>query len=156
MNTEADVLAALAKRYPAGQWVFLSHVRSSTGFDRNLRTIDAMALNMWPSQGLELHGFEIKVSRADWLTEMRTPEKAERICQYCDRFWLVVADESIVKPAELPTGWGLLVPRVRTLSGLRALIQAPDRGRQELPRGFVASLLRRAFETDEKCLTSTD
>ena len=56
-----------------------------------------------------LHGHEVKVSRSDWLTELRDPEKAEAFRSYCDFWWLVVSEKSIVKVGELPIGWGLMV-----------------------------------------------
>ncbi len=56
-----------------------------------------------------VHGFEIKVSRADWLTEHRTAgEKSEAWRSYCNYWWMVVPEQGIVKPEELPEGWGLL------------------------------------------------
>ncbi|WP_237185509.1 hypothetical protein [Rothia nasimurium] len=56
-----------------------------------------------------VHGFEIKVSRADWLTEHRTAgEKSEAWRSYCNYWWIVVPEQGIVKPEELPEGWGLL------------------------------------------------
>ena len=45
---------------------------------------DAVIMSLWPSRGLELHGVEIKVSRADWKREAADPAKAEAIAAYCD------------------------------------------------------------------------
>lgn len=72
-------------------------------------------------QRMQLHGHEIKVSRSDWLVELRDPSKAEAWKQYCDRWWLV-APRDIVKPEELPEGWGLLVPAGKNL---RTVVTAP-------------------------------
>lgn len=56
-----------------------------------------------------VHGFEIKISRADWLTEHRTAgKKSEAWRSYCNYWWLVVPEQGIVKPEEMPEGWGLL------------------------------------------------
>ncbi|QTV79468.1 hypothetical protein [Microbacterium sp. NIBRBAC000506063] len=85
------------------------------------RIADAIVLDTWATAHHDLtesekldrkwgerqsvHGFEVKVSRADWLTELRDPEKAEAWARYCHYFWLVVADKTIVHD-DLPDGWG--------------------------------------------------
>lgn len=57
-----------------------------------------------------VHGFEIKVSRSDWLSEHRTQgKKSAPWRSYCNYWWIVVPRRDIVKPEELPAGWGLLV-----------------------------------------------
>lgn len=86
------------------RWIIAEHVRSSAGFDAR-RTADALAIDTWPSKGLELHGFEVKCSRSDWLAELRQPDKAETFRRFCDRWWLVTSDRSIVRD-DLPGGWG--------------------------------------------------
>jgi hypothetical protein len=48
----------------------------SSGWSRESRA-DAIARHLWPSQGLELIGFELKVSRSDWLREIKDPYKCE-------------------------------------------------------------------------------
>ena len=76
--TERDVLNCLVRRY--GQrygngyrWAYAEHVRSGPGFVDGKRIADAIAFDCWESKGLEIHGHEVKVSRSDWLTEMRDP-----------------------------------------------------------------------------------
>lgn len=137
--TERQVMAALKTRHPAPAWAFLEQVRNSTGVATVTRTADAMAMSLYPSRGLELHGFEVKVSRGDWLREMKEPSKAEELCRFVDRWWLVVGDASIVRPDELPSTWGLLVPRG---SGLHAKVVAPKLEPQPMSRRFLAALLR--------------
>lgn len=88
--------------------VIAPSVRSAAGFDAR-RTIDAVSLGLWPSRGMLLDGYEIKVSRSDWLRELKNPAKAEEFAGLVDRLWLVVADAEIVKDGELPDGWGLLI-----------------------------------------------
>lgn len=142
--TEGDVIAALAKRFPAPAWAFLSHVRNGTGWSRSVRTADALAMSLWPSRGLELHGFEVKVSRNDWQKELKSPEKAEEIAQYCHRWWVVVADEAIVQDGELPPAWGLLA---LTKGGkLKTVVEAPLSEATPPDYVMLAAILRRATE----------
>lgn len=104
-----DIFSLLRARYEPPAWAFLDEVRNGTGLGRVVRTADAMAMSLFPSRGLHLHGFEIKVSRADWLKELKAPEKAEEMARFCHYWHLVVNDVDIVKPGELPQPWGLLV-----------------------------------------------
>jgi hypothetical protein len=152
VQTEASMLGLLEKRYLGDQkgngpaWAFVPKVRNAAGFDAT-RTIDALAMSLWPSRGLELHGHEIKVSRSDWLREMKDPAKAEAFARLVDRWWLVVGGDSIVKDGELPPTWGLMVASGR---GLRVKVQAPLLPRTDaewMPRTFLAALLRSATRT---------
>lgn len=158
-HTERSLLDMLHKRYGADtgngpRFVVAEHVRSAAGFGdtyspstgyQGLRTCDAMALDLWPSGGLRLHGFEIKCSRTDWKRELSDPAKAETFKQYCDHWWLVVADSSIVRGVELPDSWGLLVAG-RT--ALRVGVRAPRLSSPlPLPRSLLACLLRSATGT---------
>ena len=142
--SEAAVREVLRLRYPAPAWAFFAQVRNGTGYSRRTtRTADAVAMSLWPSRGLELHGFEIKTSRSDWLRELEDPEKAEAICAYCDRWWIVIGDAKIVAPGELPPTWGLLVPNG---PGLLAKVEAPKLDPKPIDHMLLASILRSAAE----------
>ena len=73
------------------------------------RRCDLLRMPMWKSRGTGIDVHELKVSRSDWLRELNDKGKAEAWWPHCNRFW-VVAPRDIVDPAELPPGWGLLVP----------------------------------------------
>lgn len=87
------------------------------------------------------HGFEIKISRSDWLNEVRQPDKAEAFRRYCHYWYLVIADKDMVKDGELPQGWGLLVPRGNSL----VQIVKPEENLQvePMPVGMMISFMRR-------------
>lgn len=153
-HTEESMLALLAKRYRGEQrgngpaWAFVPKVRNAAGFNAT-RTIDAIAMSLWPSRGLELHGHEIKVSRSDWLRELKDPAKAEAFTEQVDRWWLVVSDASIVQEGELPPTWGLMVATSR---GLKVTVQAPPLPPTDtpwMPKTFLAALLRASARTQE-------
>ena len=137
--TEKDLEFYLAQRYCQPEWAFFPQVRSSTGSAN--RIADGIAMNMYRSRKYEIHGFEIKVSRTDWLNELKKPQKAEEIFNYCDKWWLVVSDKDIVQKGELPKGWGLMVVRGK---GLVAKIKAEYVKAEVIDYGFIASLLRSA------------
>ncbi len=141
--TAADLRALLRTRCAPPAWAIFEEVHNGTGGSHR-RSADAVAMTIWPSRGLEVHGFEIKVSRRDWVSERDRPEKADAIGKYCDRWWLVVSDDRVVlNLSELPSGWGLLVARGGKL--IQA-IEAPLLKPEALDRAFLAAMLRRAHE----------
>lgn len=141
-RSESDLTDALRARFCLPAWAFFPSVRNAAGFDAN-RTADGIAMSLWPSRGLEVYGFEIKVSRGDWLSEMRNPAKSEDVFGYCDRWFLVSASRDLVKAGELPPTWGLMVPRG---DGLEVVKEAPKNSAMALDRTFVAVLLKRTLE----------
>lgn len=146
-----ELFDALRSNYPAVQgWMLLPQVRDATGAGSG-RTCDGLAMNAWPSRGMEVHGLELKVTRGDWQRELRKPAKAETIFGYCDRWWVVVPElpAPIVRPAELPASWGLLVVDER--GRCAQAVQAPKLKPKPLDRAFLAAVLRRvaAAETPE-------
>jgi hypothetical protein len=141
--TEPQIMAALRERYAAPEYAFLAQVRSRTGYRGAIRTADALAMSLFPSRGLELYGIEVKVSRNDWLREKKDPAKAEEIARYCDRWLLVVGDEAIVKPGELPATWGLLAPKGNKL----VLHTAPSKLEPKpISPDFLAAVFRNLHE----------
>ncbi|HUX02160.1 MAG TPA: hypothetical protein VMY35_14440 [Phycisphaerae bacterium] len=139
--TSADLLRMLHTRYSDTGWAFFAEVPDRTA--GHFRRADAVAISLWPSRGLHLHGFEVKVSRRDWLDELKRPEKAESIGKYCDFWWLVVSDSSIVEDGELPSAWGLLAP---SGNGLRTLVKPTALEPLPIGRPFLCSLLRKFAE----------
>ncbi len=147
--SEGALIQRIFDRFPRTEWATFSQIRNAAGFSAS-RTLDAVAINTWPSRGLEVHGFECKSSRGDWLREKDDPAKAEAFLPFCDRWWLVVGREDIVQPGELPPTWGLLAPRGK---GLVAKVEAPKLEAKPLDRHLLAVILRRAAEpetTDEQ------
>ena len=140
MNTQ-ELKDALKAKFSPPAFGILWEVGNSTGAGTN-RHADAVAMSLWPSRGLEVIGFEIKASRYDWQKELANPSKAEPICRYCDR-WYIVTNRDIVQSGELPPTWGLMMPRG---SSLIVDTEAPKLTPVELDRAFMAAVFRRAFE----------
>ncbi len=163
--TEARLLAALRDRYTvpgnggSGRYAFLTHVRTGAAWDQ--REIDAVVVCLWPSEHFDLHAFETKVSRGDWLREIQdrrgpdgvvaSTDKSERTRSLADTF-TIVAPRGVVRDGELPAGWGLI--EADTLDGetvrLTSVVRAkPLRPREHelarvFPRGLVVAMLRAA------------
>ncbi|HEU4754105.1 MAG TPA: hypothetical protein VFU47_13425 [Armatimonadota bacterium] len=140
-----QVRERLKARYQEPQYAYFDEVRDAAGFSA-VRTLDGLAMGVWPSRGLTFLGFEIKVSRADWLRELKNPQKADGWWARVDRLYLVVGDAEIVKPGELPDGWGLIVPYRDGLKIAREPLQPAKLDWTHAQRHFLASILRRLAE----------
>lgn len=146
--TSADLKQRLASRYPAPAFAGFPEVRNGTGMQQS-RTLDWLAMSVWPSRGLELYGFEIKCSRADWLKERKTPAKADPFIRYLHEFWMV-APEGVALADEIPATWGWLAPKGL---GLTVKKRAPKLTPERVSWAFLAALLRRASEPDQAAIT---
>lgn len=140
--TAVDCVTALRDKYPEGPYAFLEQVANGTGWKAN-RWADAIAFSLWPSRGLTLHGFEIKVSRSDWVRELKDPAKSADIQGYCDH-WSIVAPDGLIPVHELPPTWGLL----EVTDKRKIVVTHPATSLQANPldRSIVAALLRRSSE----------
>lgn len=138
---EGDMLQLIRAKFQEPEYAVLYKVTDGTGSNYS-RICDAIAVNLWPSRGNAVHGFEVKVSRTDWTRELKNPAKADAIACYCD-YWWIVAPEGIVQDGELPPTWGLLCPFGR---GLKIYAKAPKLNAQPLDKLFISAMLRRATE----------
>lgn len=143
MTAVSDVRALLRRRYAHPEWALCFEVANATGSNAR-RYADAVAMNLFPSRGLALHGFEIKVSKQDFMSEVANPEKSAAVQQYCDHWW-IVAPAKAVDESLLPKTWGWL--RVDA-DRLVVVKQAPDLDAKPVTRAFMAALVRRANEVD--------
>jgi hypothetical protein len=141
--TEGGTIAALRDKFPAPAFALLAGVANATG-GRHSRQADALAFSCWPSRGLHLIGFEVKVSRSDWLREMKDPAKAETICRFCDYWFVACGQAGIVRADELPPTWGLLEPKGDKLVTVK---EAPKLEPAPIDRNFLAAIFRRLAES---------
>lgn len=146
--TSTQIKRQLRERYCAPEWAVFFEVANGTGATSR-RYADAVAMNLFPSRGLGIHGFEIKISRSDFKNEIKNPHKAEEIAQFCDRWW-IVAPKGMIAPEEIPDAWGLIVSN----GGLRESKPAKQLEPKPLTKCFFAALARRASQVDEEEIES--
>lgn len=139
-RTERELVDGLRALFPKAEYALLPQVGNATGYGGN-RHADAIAMSLWPSRGLGIHGFECKSSRSDWTRELRDPAKAEAIARFCNHWWIVAGNGDIVADGELPEGWGLLVWD-HEKNALRRVKSAPRRDAQLPTTEFIAAALR--------------
>lgn len=129
----------IRKRHSGDGWIVLDEVGNGTGYNVS-RHADAFAMSIWPSRGYEIHGYEIKRSRGDVKKELDDPAKADAVGKFCDYWWLVVSDLSIIDGLVIPATWGILHPRNQVL---RVHVKAPKRDATPVSRAFAAAVTRR-------------
>lgn len=135
----AVVVAALVAGHPEPDWVTIPEAPNGKWSPRRC---DLLAMHSWTSHQFEVHGYEVKVTRADWAKELATPAKAESWWQWCDRWSLAIPAEmeaKILSAGDVPVGWGLVVIRE---DGRRSWRRRPDlHEREQWPWGLVAVML---------------
>lgn len=136
-RTAADIEAALRKHFNPQEWAVMAQVGAATGALAH-RRLDLIIMNMWPCRGLQINGFEIKMSRGDFQRELKQPEKAEEVGWYCDLFW-IATPRGLLLPTELPSAWGLM----EVADGrCRAEKQALETPTASMDRSFCAALIQ--------------
>jgi hypothetical protein len=136
--TAARIVGLLMEKHQkTGDVVFFDQIPNSTGYGKE-RTIDAFAMELWPSKKFARTAYEVKVSRGDWLNELSQPEKRDPFMKLSNWFYYV-APVGLVDVASLPEGCGLLEA---DKGGLKIRRAAPWRDVGEIPLEFVASLMR--------------
>lgn len=161
MVDERMILDMLWKKYgtvrglgDAPRFLVAEHPRSPLGDRKNSRVLDCLVMDrhcsyqkfeygsgrprvpVGPPMHFPVIGFEVKVSRGDWLRELRDLSKSEAWKMYCTHFY-VVAPKDVVKPEELPTGWGLIIAGP---TGLRTKIKSPYTPALDMPAPIVAGI----------------
>lgn len=146
----AIMVDLLREMYPIGgmslSHVVLEEVAPGTGWSGGSRWADVLVLSCWHSKGLTLTGYEIKASKADLKKELADPGKHLRLARYCDAWWLVAWDESVLVDT-VPADWGIMLTADGEYGrGLEVKRKAAKRTPEPWPRQFVCSLVRNAFE----------
>ncbi|MGB0969419.1 MAG: hypothetical protein ACPGVG_00450 [Mycobacterium sp.] len=150
-----QIRRGLERRYQDG-WCVLHEVANHLGYlpsaeavlagnaQESKRYLDTVAVGLYRRTNYQVLGHEIKVSRADWLAELRNPRKAKAFEDLVSGFF-VVAPQDVVRDDELPQGWGSLVwypARIR-------VARYPTMRDITPPRSWTASLIARAI--NPKC-----
>jgi hypothetical protein len=135
------ILEILLNKFPAREYALMSEVRDAAGFGAS-RSADYLIMGLWPSRGLDMIGIERKSYRVDWLSELKKPEKAENIYQYCDRWYLLTDNENVAKIEEIPTMWGWY--HIDEKGKFKIIKEAPKLNPLPISKSFLACILKRA------------
>jgi hypothetical protein len=103
--TAYDLLKAISKQRHQDDVVILELAIHYPGTRAFIRFVDAFAIT---HTGITSWAYEIKVSRSDWLEELKQPRKREPAMLISNVFYFV-APVGVIHPKEVPEGCGLLV-----------------------------------------------
>lgn len=134
-----DLIDLIQKRHEGPGWKVFTELANGIGTMREHRRADAVAIGLWPSRGQEIHGYECKRSRSDVRKELADVTKADAVGKYCDFWWMVISDASIIDGLLVPSTWGVLTPRNGVL---RAIRPAKKRKSAPVDRAFLAACVR--------------
>lgn len=157
-----DVLKGLRKRHISqrgrlgDEWAFFPELRVGTGYaayrdkkkGKNVeQRMDAWAMNLYPSKKYHRICYEIKVSRSDFMHEIKNPDKRKQGLELSNQFYFVTPP-GLVKKEEIPLECGLI--EVKEDGSSKVIVQAPMRECAPPPIHLVMSIMRRAMEYEEK------
>lgn len=163
--TYGDLMKALAHKHKDRQkWVYLVELRVGTGYakygqaeDNAGQSIDAWAMNTWPSSRYERIAYEVKVDKQDFKREIENPAKRAAALDFSNRYYFVVPETMLDRAKTLtgdqvvdpPTILGIPIPDECGLLVLRGkrlitLVPAPRHDGAPPTWGFLASIMRRA------------
>ena len=90
------------------EWLFLRELRVGTGQRGHaLQRLDAFALNCLPHHGMRRICYEIKMSRGDFLVELKNPLKRRIGMRFSNEFYFVTPG-GMLAAGEVPTECGLV------------------------------------------------
>jgi hypothetical protein len=106
----------------ASEWLFLRELRVGTGRQNGgAQRLDALALNSLPHMAMKRVCYEVKTSRADFLSELKHPLKRRIGMRYSNEFYFVTPAE-LVTLAEIPPECGLVEAGYATFLEWKGLI----------------------------------
>lgn len=184
--TAEQVLKALALRHHderwngmPGRWVFLTEVQEATGQYGDVQRFDALAVGLVPSVGYARVVYEVKVSRSDWLRELRPQfrvgprnevvtgrfveqyrgagyavsefNKWDAALRVATEFWYAAPPRCIL-PSEVPEGCGLVEVRPWGADRelrARVVVKAPKHDTPNPGPEFWSAVIRRAARRSE-------
>ena len=108
--------------HATSEWLFFRELRVGTGRDNNgAQRLDAFALNDLPHTAMKRVCYEVKTSRADFLTELKHPLKRRMGLRYSIEFYFVMP-AGIVNTTEIPAECGLIEAGYATFEEWRQLM----------------------------------
>jgi len=148
---ESDISKVLRSRHNSSEWIFVTQLKTATGgvqsYSRDgytrSRFIDAFAMHLWPSKKFWRVAYEIKVSRTDFLKELKEPKKRAQAIILCNEFYFALAP-GIFKEEDRGD-YNLFEEgfmEIQDDGTIKKIIPAHPHAAFPMPDWFTASLLR--------------
>lgn len=126
--TAATMLDILQNALHSGknEWLFLRELRIGTGHRHHeMQRLDAFALNCLPHLGMKRVCYEVKMSRADFLGEVRRPLKRRIGMRFSNEFYFVTP-AGMLAHEEIPSDCGLVEIGQATTDESKRLVRRHD------------------------------
>jgi hypothetical protein len=146
--TAPRIVEVLRRRHQGPQWTIVEEMRLGSGWGFHESRIDFWALECTPRRANQAIAYEIKVSRADFLRDVRRPAKQRGALLYSNEFFYV-SPAGVIKAEEVPIFAGLIeidaiVPvHDEPYYAGTVIVRAPYRDKMRPSWPFIVSLLRR-------------
>lgn len=148
MSITDNMRKSLRSYYDKIGYKLFEEVKRSSGYMKPERFADAIAISIFPSNGISLTGFEMKENRADLLNDLRDLSKSEALKQFCD-YWILMIPhsnyEEILKgKIQIPDDWGVWAwynNKTHGNGGFIVKIKPKQLYPKPVDRYFLASLL---------------
>lgn len=132
------------------RWIYFDECPVGTGW-KGSNYIDGYVIGVWPSEQNRRIAYEVKVSRQDFLNEMKKPLKRRPALFFSNEFYFV-APKGMLKPQEIPIECGLIEYTETSADEndrLVTVVPAPFRESVRPTWNFAAALMRRLHERAE-------
>ena len=146
--TASEILEAIRRRHVDYGCVFIPEMYFGVNLKRQTRRIDAWAFDI--TTPFKRTSYEIKVSRSDFMKEVKTPEKRKLALLYSDYYYFVTP-KGLVDIGEVPVDTGLIevVTACDGVNYAHVKLEAPQHECYPPNWKFVAAVFKRCVEYEE-------
>lgn len=146
--TAKDIIALLETRFKEPrQYTFATEVGNSTGMAQT-RRLDFCVIDHFQSNDFAIEGIEVKISKADLMTEIRNPSKHNIFFDDLNFYSLAcphyILDKEVMEL--IPPHWGIYVVKDNKLRAKRKPVPLHDRPAEKINKEFVSTFIRRINE----------
>jgi len=135
----SEIKKLLARRHSdKREWVYIHELPDGTGSECR-GWIDGFAINCWHCNSLRRIAYEIKISRSDFLSELKFSEKRRSALLFSNEYYFVTPKDLVIK-SELPLECGLI--EWDGAQHLKTIVKAPRRAAHPPSWTLLAGALR--------------
>lgn len=151
--TALDVIRGIRKRHDSPPSRMPEYLVLEE-FDLGGRRVDALVVRLWSTRGFEVHVYEVKVARSDFVLELKRPEKRQ-LGMDCSTYFWFATPVGLMRPEEVPEGCGLVefgVQRGRQGGRYMAnvIVEAPKRRIERVPPRLVQGMAWRLRDLERR------
>lgn len=137
------IINALKNKYPEKDYGFFVELRIGGGFSKDSeQRFDAWSISYFPSKRNVTTCFEVKISKSDFMHEIKNPKKRRAGLRLANEFYFVTP-EGLLEITDIPPECGLL--EVTEGGLIRTTIHAPFRDIEPPTWLFLSSICRRTI-----------